>query len=1153
MAWDRRTDVAMPYDNDFPYDNMTTNQPQQSPLTVYKASAGSGKTFTLALEYIKLLISDPQNYRYTLAVTFTNKATNEMKTRILSQLYGISNALADSDDYMQLLQSTFPRLTPGEIRDRAGLAMNLILHHYHYFRVETIDSFFQSILRNLARELGLPANLQVGLNDKDVESEAVDHIIENIDKDNDPLLTWIMDFVSEKIRDEKNWNVIGQIKDFGQNIFTDFYKSHQEELARIMHDTRFFSNYTSRLRELKVKADKTMADVADEFFNLAEQHQLAEADFSRGCAFTYFRRLREGNYANDKNFPASTILASIDDATKLIKKADIEKVTGQTIMSEVAPLIRRAEEQRQQMMLMRHTVELTLGNINELRLLGRIEEEVRSINQNNSSFLLSNTQQLLRQLIGRQDSPFIYEKIGGQLRFIMIDEFQDTSTVQWENFKVLLDDCLAHNNGSLIVGDVKQSIYRWRGGDWQLLQNLTPEHDPRVEVRSLDVNYRSHRNIIRFNNIFFSIAAKVTADDAVAELEQYGATEPLLDSAREIRRAYADVRQQVGSRHREDPENQAGGVTVKLLPADEYDERTIAEVKQCLENLLASGIEPRRIAILVRSNSQIQDIATYFQQNAITVKGENIMVSMVSDEAFRLDASLAVRTIVQAMHLLEHPDDRLATAALVKAYYSIGHAEINDGDNDTHLFVAQEDIRSLLPEEMLSQWDDLIATPLIDLAERLYRIFGLSRLDGQSAYVCAFFDELADFTQHHIAGIDEFVEEWNSVIAAKSIHSDEVNGIRLLTVHKSKGLEFDNIIMPYCDWDVEKNGETKWMETPHAEPFGALPVVPMGLSARKMQTSLYAPQYQSEHLKNLVDNLNLLYVAFTRARTNLFVFGRVKNAKYPSTLISQVIHYEGADPTEPYDPVRPSATPDGTPLPRVKLADLLPGHFVNEAEDGTLTFTFGQLCLPEHEAEEQTANVFRLPSERLFIAIRNYETQVTFRQSNDSKTFVLTEEEQKEQERRQQYLDTGNVLHTILASIKDRTEIGKAIEKMEFSGVLYNKPMTREQLTRLIEERLSLPQVAEWFDPKWQVFNECNILHYDEAAGRAVTHRPDRVIYDGNRMIVIDLKTGRQQKEHHGQVRQYMQLLREMGYPNVSGYLWYIRTNQVVSVEDLLL
>jgi len=252
------------------------------PLTIYKASAGSGKTFTLAIEYISLLIANPQNFRYILAVTFTNKATQEMKQRILSQLYGIANGLPESDNYFQKIKERHPDFNEQEIRNRATEALYLIVHQYHWFRVETIDSFFQRILRNLAHELGLTANMQVILNDLDVKDEAVDNIIENISQDNDPLLSWIMDFVNEKLEQDKSWNVIKPIKEFGKNILKDFYKDHQKELHSIMNNPAFFKDYTSKLRKKRDEAIDLMTQYAKKFKDFVDVNNLTEKDFYQG-------------------------------------------------------------------------------------------------------------------------------------------------------------------------------------------------------------------------------------------------------------------------------------------------------------------------------------------------------------------------------------------------------------------------------------------------------------------------------------------------------------------------------------------------------------------------------------------------------------------------------------------------------------------------------------------------------------------------------------------------------------------------------------------------------------------------------------------------------------------------------------------------------
>ena len=1071
-------------------------------LTVFKASAGSGKTFTLAVEYIKLLVKDPTNYQYTLAVTFTNKATQEMKQRILSKLYGIAHSLPDADDYYNKVKETFPTLSERVVRGRAAEALTLLIHDYNRFRIETIDSFFQRVLRNLARELGLTANLQVMLNDEEVEEQAVDNIISNIDNGNDPLLTWIMDFINERMEEDKSWNVITQIKSFGRNIFSDFYKDHQDELRLIMDDADFFKKYTSQLRALKAKALSTMKAYADRYDAIAAEHRLTDACYTHGHSNVpgYFENLGNGNFTNGKvKMPNSYVQNGLADPYAYVKKSDINTPEAQAIREFVAPLVTEAEEARQRAIVTINSVDLTLQNVNQLRLLGRIEQEVNHINTDNNDYPLSNTQKLLNDLIDQQDSPFIYEKIGGQLRYIMIDEFQDTSTVQWANFKILLDDCIAHQNGSLIVGDVKQSIYRWRNGDWQLLQSLNEHNYPDIiGEKNLDTNYRSQRNIIDFNNAFFNSATAVLAEDAPIIKEAY---------------KEAEVTQKVPKSKPEE-----GRIEVKMLPGNDYDHQMIVQVQQTLEYLLNKGVPYNKIAIIVRKNKHIRLLADYFLHNPVTVNGEPQMLKMVSDEAFRLDASESVNVIVNAMRFLTHPADRLTEAFLVKAYTQ---HEITPGEDD---------LESLLPPDYVRERTSLLAEPLIDLAERLYTLFRLDRLKEQNAYVCAFFDQLANYLKRHIGGIDDFLETWDEDLCGKSIHSDDIDGIRLLTVHKSKGLEFDNVIIPFCDWKLETMMDILWVE-PTVEPYKELPVVPVNLNPSKLKESVYATDYLAEHVKNIIDNVNILYVAFTRASRNLFIIGKKDKPEFPSQLINSVMN----DML-----ITKSASENGE---KVKIEG-------EEDENGVMTYTYGTLSIKKEtkDKEAKPLNIFEKKEQGIAVTIEKTEKNAKFKQSNDSTDFMTPPEELEEEGQLRSYINTGDILHKLFASIHNYTEVDEAIAQLEFDGVLYNRPMTREQLKGYINRALADPQVHDWFSPRWRVFNECAILFYDPSKQRVSERRPDRVIYDGERMIVIDFKTGRENDEHKTQVRDYIALLNEIGYKNVEGYLWYIRHKKVIKV-----
>ena len=776
-----------------------------TPLTVYKASAGSGKTFRLAVEYIKLVVRDPQSYRHILAVTFTNKATEEMKMRILSQLYGLWKQLPDSQTYMKCVCEEL-QAEPAFVSRQAGQALTNLLHNYNYFRVETIDTFFQSVLRNLARELDLTAYLRIGLNDTQVEEVAVDQLIEDL-QTTDVMLVWLLKYIMENISDDRSWNVIGQIKQFGRTIFRDYYKAESKALNERLSEKGFFDRYTKTLRELRAAAKKRMTDIAESFFTTLEQEGLTVDDLSnkrRGIA-GFFLKLQSGTF--DPSIENTTVANCLGNPSKWYAKTHARREEIHALADgPLGDLLRLAVDERPRQWRLYQSAELTLRHLSQLRLLDSIETKVRQLNQEANRFLLSDTQQLLHALISDSDSPFIFEKIGTQLEHIMIDEFQDTSTVQWQNFRVLLQETMSHEGSqNLIVGDVKQSIYRWRSGDWRLLNDIRSQFpDGTITEKPLDTNHRSSRHVITFNNAFFREAARW-------EYEQLQD----MPEAEQLQRAYAGVEQQIPERR-----DDSGYVSIDLLPSDDYQETTLSRLADTVRQLLADGISQSRIAILVRTNNLIPVIANYFAEQ---MPDE---VSIVSDEAFRLDASLSVNIIINALRLLIRPDDNLARAYLIKV---AGRS---------------------LPDDTKA----LLRLPLYELVEQLFIHFELNRFDDQSAYVCAFYDQLADYTADNGTDIDSFLHEWDENLCAKTIQSDELSGIRLISIHKSKGLEFDNVICPFCDWQLEKqSGNVLWCR-PTEAPFSDLPLVPVDYSQKGMTGTIYEADYRHEHLQNVVDH-----------------------------------------------------------------------------------------------------------------------------------------------------------------------------------------------------------------------------------------------------------------------------------------------------------
>ena len=529
------------------------------PLTVYKASAGSGKTFTLAVEYIKLLVLNPQSYRTILAVTFTNKATEEMKMRILSQLYGIWKQLPDSVGYARKITDE-TGFSDELLSRRAGEALHLLLHNYNYFRVETIDSFFQSVLRNLARELDLTANLRIGLNDVQVEEQAVDQLIDSLTH-TDVMLQWLLKYIMETISEDRSWNIIGQVKQFGRTIFRDYYKENSDELNHLLNDDHFLDGYMKQMQQIRTDAEERMKEVAESFFDTldGEGLQYEELNYGKSGVAGFFLKLRNGQM--DESIVGKRVTDCMDEASKWYsKKNPRAEHIHMVAESSLIPILRYAVDERPRQWKLYKSADLTLRHLNQLRLLGSIEQKVRTMNEEANRFLLSDTQQLLHALISHSDSPFIFEKIGTQLEHIMIDEFQDTSTVQWQNFKVLLQECMSHQESeNLIVGDVKQSIYRWRSGDWRLLNAIDrefPHSEEMMDIQPLEVNWRSSRHIIDFNNAFFIEAAR---QEYESQHEEYP------EGAEQLLRAYADVAQKVPEKRPAE-----GYVEIRLLPETDY-------------------------------------------------------------------------------------------------------------------------------------------------------------------------------------------------------------------------------------------------------------------------------------------------------------------------------------------------------------------------------------------------------------------------------------------------------------------------------------------------------------------------------------------------------------------------------------------------------
>jgi ATP-dependent exoDNAse (exonuclease V) beta subunit len=1097
-------------------------------LSIYKASAGAGKTFTLTVEYILLLLrKGRKEFEHTLAVTFTNKATAEMKERILETLYGLHNRIPECDGYLKVIQKRLQELDEemGEemIRQRAGEALSAILHDYTHFRVETIDSFFQSVLRNLAHELGLTANLQVELNNDEVISRSVDRVIENMQNRKD-VQGWIMDYVEEQLQTGERWNISGMIKQFARCIFEEAFQNRSEEEREKLSDSRKMNDFKKEMNAIITSCRNQLKEAADSLEALVNEKTLNFERISNGRIYQSFLNL----VRSDRTDTASnTIYKAAGDYEVMLKAKDKNDsaliADAQEIQTALAKLLSLYEKNS----IAINTAKLSLRYLNPLRLLNVIEQEANSINAENNQFNLSKTPTLLSKLVEKSDAPFVFEKIGTQFHNVMIDEFQDTSRLQWNNFKVLLIENQSTGGNDLLVGDIKQSIYRWRNGDWAILKNVQQElANLSPEPKELRYNFRSKKNVIDFNNAFFPLAAQALDD--------------LESNARfRIKDIYSDVEQLTFQTKDE------GYASVTLYTKsgnsapEDYEERMITDMITHIRQMTQKGLTTHDFAILVRKKDNAESLLQWFHLLAPDIK-------LVSDEAFLLESSVAVQMLVAALFVLN--DNRQLNPVPERYLMMHYHSDVL-GQPLSMLQIATAKSGELLPEAFTQHKQELAQLPLYLLCERLYQIFQLDRIPGQDTYIFTFMDELQNHLRSNPSDIHTFLQAWDETIHSRSIPAGEVDGIRILTIHKSKGLQFHTVLLPYMDWTIEKdrNDDTIWCQT-EKDPYNALGSLPIN-AGKNMQQSDFAPDYNEEHLQRRVDALNMIYVAFTRAENNLLVWGLTaeKEGTISSagdliraaiSILKPTIEREKSDAR-----ISSSEREQARPQVNSQFSIL----------NSQLYYELGEVFTSHKSAEAKHKNRMKSSHDKedaLEVTMASNAPTLDFMQSNQSRKFIsgLGSEEQPEAGQ-QTYLEVGKIMHYVLSQIEHTGQIQKVLYRCMAEGIITDRKLMDVVIKRL-QKGFSNPKIAQWFAPDNQVFNECSITSISPETGEPRTLRPDRVVICGDRITVIDFKFGRPETEHHTQVEAYKQLMHAM-YPDkqVEGYLWYIYSGKTEEVK----
>lgn len=1079
-------------------------------VTVYKASAGSGKTFTLAIQYIRLLITlNPQEYRHTLAVTFTNKATAEMKNRILEQLYGLGKGLKSSEGYLNALRKGLEEegiaLSEEEIRQRCRTALRYILHDYSRFRIETIDSFFQSVLRNLAHELGLNARLQVDLNDKQILSQAVDNLVDDLGKEpQSEVLPWIDAYVKEQIENSDKWDVRDKIKSLSKIIFKEEYMRRDESFRQSISDEKRIKQYRDKLYRIKREATQLMAELAQQVDEAlrAFPGDITQA-VSRGTWIpTYRDLLLHGAY--DEAEMTEKRYNDLQDCALLVKKKDQDNAALLAQLEPVRRVLWETETQRLQYVTLLNTIRLSLQHLNPLRLLNHIETQVTDISHEANRFILAKTPILLSRLIQDSDAPFVFEKMGTLFHNVMIDEFQDTSRLQWENFKVLLLESQASGGQDLLVGDIKQSIYRFRNGDWRILKHIEQElKHIAPTLHTLDTNYRSDVHVIRFNNAFFPLAAQ--------HLSQAGEGE----SHPIIQEIFSDVVQQWPKGK---PEEGYVRIQLRTGKREDWPECMLSDMCQQIATLHAQGLPYNQMAVLVRSRTHVPQLIAYVQEHLPQVK-------MVSDEGFKLSNSLTLSLLIAALRWIDNgAQDPVAERYLV-AHYSrdiLGEArELPE--------LTQIPLEEMLPERFVTRREELQQYPLHELAEEVYRLLLLERITDEDAYVLYFFDELADYLRNGTSDIHSFLEYWDSDLREKAIPPSAINGISIVTIHRSKGLQYHTVFMPFCDQPMEdvRADHIIWCDTGQ-EPFNTLGALPISSSSTLFEASAYRADYHEEQLQRRIEELNTLYVAFTRAEHNLYVWGNATGKKLTyATLLHDTLSHTAM--------LAPSTQEEG---------------------EGVDTWTYGQVVTQIDQADKPHVSKNRMEPVYAEQPIRfhSHNRRLDFQQSNEAAQFIRQQADEIDEGARQtedglSYIEQGKLLHSVFESIQTAEQVEEVLQTYADRGII-TQAKQQQRIAQLVKRALQHPQVRGWFDGQARILNECEIVHLDPQ-GHTVSHRPDRVMLTDQEVIIVDFKFGRPNPTKYiPQVQGYMALMQTM-YPQhrIKGYLWYVYRNHIEEVH----
>ncbi len=1099
-------------------------------LSVYRASAGSGKTFTLAARYIALLLNNV-SFRSILAVTFTNKATAEMKQRILSNLHKIGTGELGRDSaFMKKVEGFMPSGTlPNDLQTKAKSILTQILNDYDHFAVRTIDSFLQILLAGLAHRLHLRANYEIDLDTDSVINKSVDLMLKNYKNESDEVRKKIDNFLEDNLHENKSPDIRKTIKklcrqltkeDFliNEDIISDSVDTHD----KVMAYRKSLQNYLDNTFITPLKEQAAL-------FDRQYSHYPWRASVARSIR-TFMESIREylqSPYTASPKLLATTVRNKLADEDLWEKECtDIhDTLPSMALLNKLENLVRTNIPEV-------NSVQLSLQHLHELCLLSRVQELMDKIEREKDSTMLSKAPVTLFREMQTGDAEFILEKAGIRYSHIMIDEFQDTSRLQWELFKPLVREILDKGGTVLIVGDVKQSIYRWRGGDWKLLKEIDSEEhlgeyfrNDMGEILQQKRNFRSHENIVRFNlSLFKFISEQMDSDIA----EKYSAYKGIIKDIYDEQFRPEILAEYYKNQH------SGGYVSIDFHPyrkTPPSSDIIIGNMMDQINDLVRHDVPMSDISILVRSHHEAGLITEFLTKNhKPDATGPYDHLDIVSSEAFRLSSSVSVNILINAMRFLQTQNN----IALFYVIYHYQHNILNNniGWEEIRQRYTRQDYAGMLPSGYIESTTSngtttcspcayLKELPLYEMAERLARMFlytdNADKPLEDDAYILCLFDHITAFSRQNISDLDSFLDYWDDTLCEKTIQGIST-GIQILTIHKAKGLENGNIFVPFCDFDIlnrKFKDNNIWCSPPNA-PYNGMPLLPIQ-TVKKAAESIYADNYNEEVFMQHIDSINTLYVALTRAKRNLFISGKydVEGNSPVNNIMFYLQSYLNKTDIERY-----------------------PASVFEEAatDQECITYQTGEIIYT-HTPQENNCIPLRL---------QHLEERYEFRQSTDSYSFLYPDEKKYNTEA----CKHGQQLHLIYSAIDTVQDTDDVIALFRKQGIIASDIQAGE-ISRIIRNSWENKLAASWFDGSWTLFRECSILERGPE-GEHKQHRPDRVMIKNDQCIVVDFKFAQRSEEHKEQVRRYMALMKKMGFNNTTGYLWYIGEHTTDTIEITL-